>query len=703
MFDTEQEITTAIETRERDMDALRERMDDDFDLWALEEFTPVEGYEKYTASSPRNYFNKVIDGMARAIMTISIKLPEDASDKETAQASLGEQFLFGALAAIDRNLRRAGEPPLRNSLGFLEGLRGWMAMRALVYVPKDEADTVFDVVPWDMRHVTFQTGARGLIWAAYKRMVSAAQVLDEYGIDVGDKEDVAVIDFWDRERNSTIVNGVFHKDPTDHDIGHVPVFIGAVGAMPSMQEGMSGAGTSTGDTSLLEHRGNSVWHAVRGLYEPFNKYVAGLMDIVQRSKAGSLFHKTKSGKSTLEGDSPYESFKVVPGGLQDSLEPITLPPAAPETGALVDIIRGDIEQGSLPDPLSFGGTNAPESGRALAYRIDMTRSVYNPYTGMMAEGYTWLLEELLTQFEKKGIKKVELSGIMPSSTNKGKDEFFRATVKPSDVEPNWFVQVTMEPRLPRDQESEISMALAATQKRDDGQQLLSMRTAREEILQIPDPDAEENRILAEMGKTLPPIMTRRIAAELKDKGEDELATEVLGLLGQQGQQPGEPGAPVGPVGPEGPGGAPEIPMLLDALMKAFVTAGFPQIAEALLAVIQGGGQVPEQPIEPAGQGQPEAPVTSGLQKPMGGPGEMSGQPPVAGAQGPPPELIAVIQEIVRILGEGQLTQAIMGAMQSGQPLPPELVEAIVRALVQMQRQDLAAALLAALGVEIPQG
>lgn len=48
----------------------------------------------------------------------------------------------------------------------------------------------------------------------------------------------------------------------------------------------------------------------------------------------------------------------------------------------------------------------------------------------------------------------------------------------------------------------------------------------------------------------------------------------------------------------------------------------------------------------------------------------------------------------------ELTQLIAMA-ESGQPLPPDMVELVVSQLVGIGRQDLARALLMALGVEVP--
>ncbi len=154
MYDTEAEITQLVSDKEAELSELQTRMDEHFDLFAL---TPYEakdadgntrkGYQSYTSSKPRNFFDKIMDGLNRAAMTVQILMPEDASEEDRRKASKGELFIFGALDAIDRRLRKRSEPPLRESLAFLLALRGWYGLRALVYTPTKGEEVVFDVVP----------------------------------------------------------------------------------------------------------------------------------------------------------------------------------------------------------------------------------------------------------------------------------------------------------------------------------------------------------------------------------------------------------------------------------------------------------------------------------------------------------------------------------------------------------------------------
>jgi hypothetical protein len=647
MHDNMQDINQMVSDKESEMSLLRTRFDDDFDLMTLIEYEPRDeagntrkGYASYTSSAPRNIFDKILDGLNQAALSIQIKLQDNASEKDRRAASKGELYLFGALHAIDRRLTRRGEPALREALGHTMCLRGWWGLKCLVYVPKDKEDIVFDVQSWDPINMTWETGPDGLIWVAYKVTRTKAQIESEYNHVIEGKV-AEVIDFWDDEGNSVIIGGdTWGKEPTAHEIGHVPVALGSIGSMPSMEGRTSGRMSDNSistidDGGAIQYRGDSVWTASRGIYEPRNSQVSTLMDIQRRASVGSLVHTSPGGTKEIEGD-PYRVWTIVEMGDGETLKNLELPHAPPEVGALIQIMDQDIQQSTLPYPLAYGGTEQALSGRALAFLTDRTRSVYSPRTGAMSIAYTWLCEELLSQFSTKGFKPTDLQGYDP------KGDFFQTNIRPKDLKPTWFVEVKVEPVLPRDEQSDIQMALAGTAQRGPGDEpLFSKQFARENIIQIRDPDAEKDRVLLEMGQNLPPIQAARVAAAMKRGGDEEGAELMIGWMASQGLGAPAPPPPGGPPGPEGPPGPPP---------------GAP-------------------PGPPGGPGGPPP----GPPPPGAGP-----MPPGPGQEQIPPE-VQIIQAILGLLGEigaGELAQALAQVLDSGQPPPPELIQAIVQALTQ---------------------
>ena len=582
-FDTVQEIKDVIKEKEEDKNDLITRMEKDWDLLTLKEFISDQGkgHESYTSSAPANHFLQILDGVNQAVLTLQIQLSEKATKPQRKAASEGELYLQGALYAIDRRLNNIGEPPLREGLAHFICNRGWYGLRALVYVPKGKTDTVFDVMPWDPLHLTWEHGADGLIWCAYKRLLSKARTLSEYGHTINGKYAI-ITDFWDEDRNSVIIDDAFAKEPKEHKIEHVPVLIGAVGSMPTIQRNMVGATSWSNEThSTLEHRGDSVWSASRNLYNPQNRYISYVFDTAKRSVAGSLVYETEDGhEANWDGD-PYESYQAVPIKFGESLRPLELPKAPPETAAVLSVIDNDIQRSTLPNP-DF--PDRAESGRALAIRLEATRKVYGPRTEAVSRCYQWLAEELLNQFATKGDRPVDLYGYDSNG------DFFQVSTKPTDIDKGWIIKAPVEPRLPRDEEAEMNLYLAATSSRDGKEPAVSRHYGRERIIKLDDPDAEHEKILAQIGEELPPIMIANVAAALKERGNPELAEQVLATMSAADAAPD--GA--------GPGAPPEvIEPIVEALVKIFVGLGLPEEAEALVSALQ-GGTAPAQPVPDQG-------------------------------------------------------------------------------------------------------
>ena len=591
LFTDPGEILKAVKYQQAEMEDLRTRMEDDFDVYKLTEYSAKSGYESYTSTAPKNFFDKILDGVNRAALTINIRTDEGAQEDERDDANQGELFLIGALNDIDRRARFRREKALRRNIAFMACLRGWIALRCLIYVPEGEKNTVFDVLSWDPMHVTWEDGPGGLVWAAYQRKATKSQIHAEYGYII-EGEDALVTDFWTREKNCILVNGEFIKEPMEHMIGHVPIFIGNVGDMPDIQQ-KDFTGQTLRSNNTLEYQGESVWSTARDIIEPRNQYISQLMDTAKRSVAGSLVHKSKAGDKKIKGD-PYASFQEIVIEEGEEIYPLDLPSAPPETAAILGAIDHDWQQSTLPYPLAYGGTQAAESGRALAIRIEATRSAYSPRTHLLRECYQWLCEEILGQFAnpKRKNKAVELHG------ESNEMSFFQVTKKPTDVKEDWVVDVIVEPRLPRDEAEEINMSIAATRSGGSGEQpLMAISSARRDILKLKNPDLEEQRVLAEMGKALPPIMNRRIAAAMASEGDEEGAEILMNWINSQEQgaqaaptdmsgQPVDPAVTDGAT-PQRAGPTPEETQLLQEVMTVLVEAGRQDLAQELAQTLDG--------------------------------------------------------------------------------------------------------------------
>lgn len=558
MFDTPAEIIKVVNQSEGDQDALRVRMQEHFEYAVGAEYQTAKGYEQYTSTGPQTFFEKITDGLNRAELSLQIKLAEDASERTRRQASLAELFLFGALTDIDRNLARKGEKPLREGLGYYINVRGWYTLKCVVYVRNNE--TFFDVEPWDPMHVTYDYDSYGLLWIARTRLASRAQVKSEYDIDIRGKN-ASIIDFWDKERNSVVIGSAFGKEPEEHDRAEIPILHGAVGPMPTIED--------KDHNPTMEFRGQSVYNSAIHTFEPFNRFVSQLMDIHKKSIVGSIVHQSKTGQKKLAGD-PHAAYMEIQTEEGESVRMLELPQVPEVTAALLGILDTERQQSMLPYPLAYGGTQEALSGRAIDRLADAQRSVYSPRTAAESTCYTWLAEQLLGQFASKG-KEREFRGYREG-------RYFEVKVKPKQVGKGWYINAEVKPRLPRDLEGDIQTAVVATA--DDGASgpLVSKQTAREEFIQLRDPDAEKDRITSEKAENLPPIQIRQMAKALEDQGRSDIAQEVMALLAPPPPGPNAAGG--------GAGGPPQLPPgMKEAIAQVFMDAGQEQLGLAVLELL----------------------------------------------------------------------------------------------------------------------
>ena len=70
---TEVEIEELVKEKEEELNLLNEQQEEHFDLLTLKEYVPTDsdgnvmtGYESYTSSQPRNFFDKVTDALNRS-------------------------------------------------------------------------------------------------------------------------------------------------------------------------------------------------------------------------------------------------------------------------------------------------------------------------------------------------------------------------------------------------------------------------------------------------------------------------------------------------------------------------------------------------------------------------------------------------------------------------------------------------------------
>ncbi len=563
---------------------LRDQMEDDFSLFTLDAYEPEPDHQAYTSPKPKNHHEKINKALNKAELVYNIALPDEAPKVDRDAANKGEDFLTAVFSQADRNSRNRGDPPLRESLGWFACDTGMMVARCLVYLD-DSDEMIFDIRAHDPFHTYWEDGYEGLSWAAPTYAVSKAEALDRWGIEAK-TDSLTLIDWFNRKYNAIVLydgdkEGDSHwiKKPAVHGLDHVPVFVGYASSMPKRFD--------RNFQQQLKHRAASVFASSRGIYAPFNKQVSFIMDTNEKSVAGSMIYESEDGQKTVK-ENPYSSWTTVRIKIGEKLYPIPAPKVPPEANVIMGIIDRDIQESSVPYPVGYGLDPGSHSGAALSMLNENMRTLFDPYCSLLEQVYQWACEEILHQFKEKG-KAVKLSALREGT------KFFSVEAHPDDIHEDWYINVKVQPKLPRDQAGELQMALAATNPRPpDGRPFLSDATALEDILHIKSPDAEQERIKEQMlnrkMEAMPQIQLREMAKAMIDKGDLEGARELLASIPAPGPQP----TPGGNGQQPGPAGPAQAPMMGQGSVPGARPMPTPEEMAALAAMIgqPAGGQRP---------------------------------------------------------------------------------------------------------------
>lgn len=539
----------------QEIEEMRQQMQEDFDLYSLVAYKAEPKHQAYTSPAPRNDFLKVFDSVNKASLTWRIVVPDEAPAATREAANRGEALLTGILNRADRRLRRIGEPALRVSLCWYGCNRGVGGLRCLIYKGQ-KGETEIDIRALDPLHSAFEAGVDGLVWGASIYTVGPGEAQERWGLTLSGQT-ATVIDYFNRKIHAAILSegtaqgkyDTFVKEPTEHGLDHVPMWFGFASGMPTVfdKDGMA----------TLKQRAASVYASARNIYEARNRQVSFVMDVAEKSVAGTLVANTETGDVNLKGD-PWGAWQVIPLKLAEKITPLMPPPVPSASGIILGVLDRDKQESTIPYPIGYGIDPGSHSGAALALMDDNTRSVYGPYANMVAEGFLWLCEEILGQFKLKG-QKIALQGFNASG------KFFEMEASPDDIKDDWYVEVKCEPKLPRDEASDIMMAIQASTPGPDGEPLLSRFTAREKIVKVQNPDAEKSRIESEkverLINSMPNIQIRRVAKALLDQGDEQGALELMNSIPSpqaEGPVRGAEGPVRGGASP-GPGTAPTTP------------------------------------------------------------------------------------------------------------------------------------------------
>ena len=591
-----EDIVALVDAHYDATEPLRQRMQDDHELYRLDPYDAGEGYQSYTSNEPQTYAEKVIGWISGADMTV--RIPHDGADADLREKNdLKERFLIGIEKAANERLCRMMLPELRDQLAWYCSVRGWYAGRALL-AKRPDGTTYVDITPWDPLHTYWSIGPEGLEWVCYKVPKTKDQIFAQYNVridwDVPNSIDgIEVYDFYDKEMNTIIISNGATSDPLvrvikkqqKHGADQVPVFLGPVGANPYI---VALSQSTMQDT--IADVGESVFRSTRELYPKHNLMMSTMLELTARSRRQGLIVRSRDGTKTLDED-PYLEGSEISLAQNENVEPLGLLEMSRETGAFMSLVSGEMQRGSLPYSV-YGELPFQLSGFAINTLRQGVETVVNKYLRSVEKAYGMIFNLISDQYADGSFEAMELSGMDRNRV------YFNEEISPENITGTGQPVVKLVGQLPQDDMTRFSMAQIA---REGPTPLLSDRAIRDRILALQDADQMDDAINEQMAeRMLPEAALWTLLRSAERQGRDDLAQFYLGelmnvlmqkqqLAQQQAAPPPPPPGPMGPMdpmaGPMGPpmgpppmGGPPGLPpeVMPEAMMGVPPPAPTPQ-------------------------------------------------------------------------------------------------------------------------------
>lgn len=446
------EVVRWVTDKERETDALRQRMERDYSLYRLDKYRVPAGYQSYTSNSPAVFADKVISLLTTAERLI--KVPYGNKDEMTQMASdMKEKFAIGVLKLADDWLLERMLPPLLDSAAFYSVVRGGWICGRWMFVRDRAGGAHVEVMPWDPLHSFFAMGRSGLLWAVYRTRITIEEARMEYGYSGAEKggrgQGVEIYDYYDSQINGVIIDSRWYKEPTPHYLPSNPVVIVPIGPAPPVQ-----TLAANGVNSTIEDLGESAFKSIRGINEDFNKVMSDTKTLVNRSLKYTITVESPDGSKTLDDD-PYVNGSTISLAMgREKVDVLKAPEMAKETSAMLGLISGEFQRGSLPFTL-YGELNFPLSGYAINNLKQGTQSVVIPKADALANFLRLGLNKLVQQYVTGMFPPVTLIGQTATAKT-----WFEEVPDPQILQLGNKLEVSLIPSLPKDEAASYQIGRA---------------------------------------------------------------------------------------------------------------------------------------------------------------------------------------------------------------------------------------------------
>lgn len=557
MAEEAKEIIKRCLEKETELAPLRQRMDDDFSLWNMEDVYSgdIKSKTKYhptdidiISNELRQSAQDIQSKLVAAEMQIRVGMAEDPLGTQSEEQAKLERLFHFAFARADELLISLLQPPLREQLIWYQNIRGWTAGRFLVY--KEKGGVVFDFKPWDPRWVVWEVGGDGLLWAAYKMFRSKAQLKSEHDVDAKTNRN-EVWDYWEYIGKGKILNAVIHngqyiRKPEILNIPSMPVLIMPVATRPPI------AGTNL---NSIAGYGESLFATGRKLNAIRNRFISIVAS--HAAKIARVPMINYMGPSGLRIDNVID----IPEGVlnlkegENRIERMPIMELSPTVVSILEWLSAQIRRTVLPEiPID----KPPPSGTLYNLAQEAGNKIFNPQLKNLSYFYEGICRLIEEQIVAGGIT-VRTKGIDPK-----RKEYFAVNVKPVDIKKEHVIQVTFTAQNPWRMID--TYAVADMAKRVG----LPDEYIWDEILRLPDPHRlKELAAIQNYEQSPVGLMQRAVVALMKKakQGDTDALAAANSLIdimdtmqmmegGSRGEAEASPSPRRAPLQPQEPGVVP---------------------------------------------------------------------------------------------------------------------------------------------------
>ena len=339
--------------------------------------------ESFVGNDPRASFNLVLSMLEQKIPH---RVPSQDVTQEmvTAASELGKLF-DTAWEDVFYSYRRRGRKYLRDLIGLLLAT-GWYAVFATITL--DGTKCIADI--WNPASV-FQSWEDDLIECAHVFSVSpveAQRMITRAGWTVSAPASrTTCYDYWKLDDNGNVYNSVvigrsFAKPETlESRFNRIPIFTAPAGGLPD-------TGLLSNDTNRYKGElGQSAMVTNENIYRSWNRWWTFSMQLLRDTAQPRWIEKSTSATRIVKPEDIFKYGSIFKMGLQDSFEPIHMPPIPVEIRASQLDMEAMMQRGG-PTWAAFGNVQQQLSAYVMSQISASLRNITKPFHDSIIDLFT---------------------------------------------------------------------------------------------------------------------------------------------------------------------------------------------------------------------------------------------------------------------------------------------------------------------------